>query len=193
MSVAEYLAIERESKVRSEFHRGQMFAMGGASRRHNLIVTNLVACLHRQFVNRPCEVYPADMRVKVSETGLYTYPDVVVACDGPRFDDSESDTLLNPIVVFEILSKSTEAYDRGKKFEHYRRIPSLREYVLISQDSRQFECFSRATESESWLFSEANEKDVNLTIPSIDCTISLVEIYAKIVFADSQDDQRSAQ
>ena len=120
------------------------------------------------------------MRVKVSETGLYTYPDIVVACDGPEFEDSESDTLLNPIAVFEILSKSTEAYDRGKKFEHYRRIPSLREYLLIAQESCQLECFSRPTESESWLFSEATGRDGTLRIPVLNCTIQLADVYAKI-------------
>ena len=189
ISAAEYLAIERNSKVRNEFYRGQMSAMGGASRRQNVIAANLVAFLHGQFVNRPCEVYSSDMRVRVSQTSLDAYPDVVVACDSPQFEDNESDTLLNPIAVFEILSKSTEADDRGKKFEHYRQIPSLREYLLISQEACQLECFSRPTELAPWLFSEANGPDGTLRIESLSCTLKLADLYTTIDSATPIDDE----
>src|SRR5215510_15498100 len=109
----EYLALERKAGYKSEYFAGEIFAMSGASEQHNLIVANVVATLHTQFRNRPCKVYASDMRVKVSPTSLYTYPDVVALCSEPRFDDDQKDTLLNPTVIIEVLSPSTEAYDRG--------------------------------------------------------------------------------
>ena len=121
----EYLALERKADVRGEYLDGDMVAMSGGSREHNLIVTNIVRELSSQLKRKPCEVYPSNMRVKVSATGLYTYPDVVVVCDDPRFEDAHIDTLLNPAVIFEVLSDSTESYDRGAKFGHYRKILSL--------------------------------------------------------------------
>src|SRR5262249_39888199 len=115
----EYLALERAAERRSEYYAGEIFAMGGASRKHIVIVANISGQLWSQLKGRPCRVYPNDMRVKVSPTGLYTYPDVAVVCGLDQFDDDHQDTLLNPTVIIEVLSKSTEAYDRGKKFEHY--------------------------------------------------------------------------
>ena len=123
----QYLSIERAAQFRSEFFRGEMFAMVGASRKHNLIAVNISRRLNEQFDGRKCEVYQSDMRVKVNATGLYTYPDVVATCDEPQFEDDQVDTLLNPKVIVEVLSPSTELWDRGKKFKHYRNIPSLRE------------------------------------------------------------------
>jgi Uma2 family endonuclease len=128
----EYLARERQVDTKSEFYDGELFAKAGASRSHNLIVGNVTGELRAQLRGRPCEVYPADMRVKVSETGLYAYPDVVVVCGEPRFEDEHLDTLLNPTVIVDVLSPSTEAYDRGEKFAQYRKLASLREYVLIA-------------------------------------------------------------
>src|SRR5205085_5334550 len=116
----EYLILERQAEYKSEYFNGEIFAMTGASRRHNLVAANVLASLHGQLRKRPCEVYSSDMRVKVSPTGLYTYPDVVVVCNDPLFDDKQKDTLLNPTVLIEVLSKSTASYDRGEKFEHYR-------------------------------------------------------------------------
>src|SRR5215207_6350571 len=130
LSEEEYLAIERQAEFRSEYVAGEMFAMAGASRRHNRTVTNLVVALDNQLRARPCNVYSNDMRVKVQSTGLFTYPDVVVTCGEERFADGEMDVLLNPVVIVEVLSDSTEAYDRGKKFESYQSIESLKEYVL---------------------------------------------------------------
>ena len=130
----EYLARERRAETKSEYLRGEVFAMAGASRAHNLIASNAAGELRQQLRDRPCEVYPSDMRVKVSPSGLYTYPDVTVVCGEPQFEDAEVDTLLNPKVLVEVLSPSTADYDRGGKFTHYRRLPSLQEYVLISQD-----------------------------------------------------------
>jgi Uma2 family endonuclease len=134
-SPAEYLALERAAEHRHEYVSGRVYAMTGASREHNVIATNTSRALGNQLSGRPCETYQSDMRVKVSETGMYTYPDVVVACGTPAFEDAYVDTLLNPTVIIEVLSPSTEAYDRGEKFAHYRRLPSLREYLLIAQGS----------------------------------------------------------
>jgi hypothetical protein len=127
----EYLARERQAEVRSEYFAGEIFAMSGNSRGHNLIVTNAVGELRHRLRHRPCEVYPSNMRVKVEASGLYTYPDVTVVCGEPRFEDAEVDTLLNPMVLMEVLSKSTEAYGRGKKSAHYRRLlPCATTYSL---------------------------------------------------------------
>src|SRR5919198_4874617 len=115
----EYLALERAARHKSEYVNGRIYALAGASRAHNLIVVNVSAELRAQLRGRPCETYASDMRVKVSQTGLYTYPDVVVVCGEPRFEDAQVDTLLNPTVIIEVLSESTESYDRGEKFAHY--------------------------------------------------------------------------
>ena len=129
----EYLAIERASQQKNEYFNGDIFAMGGASERHNLIVGNVFASLHIQMRDKPCKVYSSDMRVKISATGLYTYPDIVALCGEASFDDEQQDTLLNPNVIIEVLSKSTEGYDRGEKFAHYRKIETVKECILISQ------------------------------------------------------------
>lgn len=154
----QYLALERAAETKSEFFNGEIFAMAGASREHNLIATNVVRELSAQLKGRPCETYPGDMRVKVSETGLYTYPDVVVVCGEPRFEDEHGDTLLNPTLVVEVLSPSTEAYDRGEKSSHYRRLASLAEYVLIAQDRCHVERYARRPDG-LWLLAEARGLD----------------------------------
>ncbi len=143
MTSEQYLAQERKAEFRSEFYLGETFAMAGASRPHNLVCTNLVRRLAEQFDHRDCEVYQGDMRVKISQTGLYVYPDVVVACEQPEFEDAQLDTLLNPRVLIEVLSKSTESYDRGTKWRHYQSLPSLREYLLVSQASALVELYRK--------------------------------------------------
>lgn len=126
----EYLKVERAAKHKSEYCHGEMFAMAGASPAHNLIAANLIALLHDRLKSSPCLVFTNDMRVKVESTGLYAYPDVVVTCDKPRMEDVQRDTLLNPTLLVEVLSKSTESYHRGIKAGHYRQIPSLQEYLI---------------------------------------------------------------
>ena len=175
----EYLAIERQSEIRSEYLDGEMFAMSGSSRRHNLIVTNMVRELSSRLRTRPCEVYSNDMRVHIPATGLYTYPDVVVACGEPRLEDGHFDTLLNPILVVEVLSPATEAYDRGKKFEHYRTIDSLSEYVLVAQDEPRVEHYLRQ-EDNRWLLTAVAGLEASLALPCIQCELSLAEIYHKV-------------
>jgi Uma2 family endonuclease len=175
----EYLVLERKAGYKSEYFAGEIFAMSGASEQHNLIVANVVATLHTQFRNRPCKVYASDMRVKVSPTGLYTYPDVVALCSEPRFDDDQKDTLLNPTVIIEVLSPSTEAYDRGDKFGHYRKLASLTEYILISQEKIHIERYVRQPDNQ-WLLSETSGLHDTVQLPSINCTLVLDEVYEKV-------------
>src|ERR1019366_2678061 len=146
----QYLEIERQAEFKSEYYDGEMFAMGGARRGHNLIVWNLAGELGQQLRKRPCEAYQHDMRVRVSATGLYAYPDTVIVCGEPQFLDATQDTLLNPTVIVEVLSPSTEAYDRGRKFELYRAIPSLTHYLLVSPERMSAELFTRQEEGR-WL------------------------------------------
>src|SRR5258708_7680372 len=127
-TVERYLAFERESDLRHEYLNREIFALAGASLRHNLIAANTLASLHSQLRKRECTVYPSDMRLKVSRTGLYTYPDLSVVCGTPQLEDDHQDTLLNPTLIIEVLSPSTESYDRGKKFQHYRTVETLPNY-----------------------------------------------------------------
>jgi Uma2 family endonuclease len=179
MSPEEYLSRERAAEYKSEYFAGEVFAMVGASEEHNLIVTNLIVELGSQLKKRPCKVYPSDMRVKVSPTGLYTYPDVVVVCREARFEDKHSDTLLNPTLLVEVLSESTEGYDRGRKFEHYRKVESLLEYLLVSQSSYKIEQYVRQPENR-WLFSEISDLQGVLQLPSVQCSLPLAEVYDKV-------------
>src|SRR5205807_2412275 len=136
----------RQAETKSEFYDGEMFAMAGARRNHNLIVSNIIADLQQQLRDGPCEVYPGDMRVKVARTGLYTYPDVVVVCGEPRFLDDEDDTLLNPTLLVEVLSDSTANYVRTLKSRLYRKLPSLRQYVIVDQNEPLIEVYSRSSD-----------------------------------------------
>lgn len=184
LSPADYLVIERVAAYKSEFYRGEMFAMAGASREHNLIVGNLVGELRQKLRNGPCEVYPSDMRVKVDATGIYTYPDVVVVCDKPKFEDEQVDTLLNPTLLIEVLSESTESYDRGKKSGHYRQLPSLKEYLLVSQDEPHLEHFARQDDGH-WLLAEATGVDASIPLPVLDTELALSEVYSRLTFDGS--------
>ncbi len=138
----QYLEIERRAEYKSEYYRGEMFAMVGAKWNHNLIVARLISQFDQQLRSRPCSVTPSDMRVRVSATGLYTYPDVVEVCGPPQFLDDERDTLLNPTLIAEVPSPSTEAYDRGRKFEHYRSLESLAEYLLVGSQRVSAELYT---------------------------------------------------
>ena len=178
-SPQEYLELERQAEYKSEYVNGEIFAMSGASEEHNLIVMNVAAALHTQFRGRPCKVYANDMRVKVSPTGLYTYPDVVAVCGEAQLEDAHLDTLLNPTTLIEVLSSSTEAYDRGEKAEHYRRLPSLAEYLLISQDKPHLEHYRRQSDNR-WLLSEASQLHAAITLPAIDCTLRLAAVYDRV-------------
>lgn len=184
MTPAEYLKFERSGQEKHEYFAGEIFAMTGASENHNLIVGNLIAAFHSQLRQKPCKIYPSDMRVKTPSSGLYTYPDVTVVCGTPEFEDNNFDTLMNPTVIIEVLSPSTEAYDRGKKFTHYRTIQSLQDYILIAQDSTRIDHFT--LRENEWIFSDANSLDEVITLTSIDCTLLLSDVYEKVTF-DGQE------
>ncbi len=175
-----YLVLEREATIRSEYFNGQVYAMAGASRAHNLIAGNILSGLHAQLRTRTCQVYANDMRVKIFPTELYTYPDVVVVCDEPRFEDAELDTLLNPTVLIEVLSPTTEAYDRGEKFAQYRQVASLSEYILVAQNCVRVEHYLR--QGTQWLLTAFGKQDDVLNFVSIGCELSLREVYAKVEF-----------
>jgi Uma2 family endonuclease len=187
MTEAEYLEFERASEWKHEFIDGEVLAMTGASRAHNLICTTTSFLLYSQLRGRSCEIYSTDMRVKVEATGLYTYPDISVVCGDPQFADDEFDTLLNPTVLIEVLSPSTERYDRGRKFQHYRELPSLREYVLIAQDSPRIERYLRQKDGV-WQFTDAKEPEASLELTSIGCTLALAEVYEQVDFTEAEDD-----
>lgn len=177
---AEYLALERSAREKSEYVNGRIYAMAGASRVHNLIAGNVFGELRARLRGRPCETYMSEMRVKVQQTGMYTYPDVVALCGEPRLEDAELDTLLNPSVIVEVLSPSTESYDRGEKFAHYRRLETLQEYVLVEQVRRRIEHFRR--EGDHWVLTEISDAGGELTLSSLGCTLALADIYDRVEF-----------
>jgi len=183
-SSLEYLAIERESEIRHQFYDGRMFAMSGASVERNRIARNLLVDLHNQLKGTPCEPFVNDMRVKVDASGLYTYPDVVVVCDKPEFEDEHVDTLFNPRLIIEVLSDSTESYDRGKRFEHYRQLESLTDYLLVSQTEPHIERFAR-TDDGAWLLTEATGLEAAIPLPTIASRLALGDVYAEVNLASN--------
>jgi Uma2 family endonuclease len=178
ISVEEYLAMERATPEKHEYLDGEVFAMGGASYNHTLITINVVAGLHMQLRKSDCTVHANDLRVKVSPIGLYTYPDVVVVCGEPQFDDQMKDTLTNPMLIVEVLSETTKSYDRGDKFAHYRSLPSFMEYVLIARDRPHIEHFLR--EPKRWTLYEIDGMEDTIELPSIGCILSLAGVYDKV-------------
>lgn len=189
MTPEEYLAFERRATTRNEFVHGELVAMTGASRKHNLVCGNVHGLLWTQLRGSPCEVYVNDMRVKVAHAGDYLYPDVVVVCGEPRFEDDVFDTLLNPTLIVEVLSPSTKDYDRGGKWEKYRQIDSLRDYLVVSQDRVYVERYTRQGE-RFWLLSEASDVGDTVRLDSIDCTLKLADVYAQ-VFDERESDRPS--
>jgi Uma2 family endonuclease len=180
----EYLEIERAAEFKSEFYAGEMFMMAGAKANHVQIVVNLSRDLSISFKKKPCRVFSTDMRVLTTKSGLYTYPDLVVVCETAKFLDEKKDTLLNPNLIIEVLSDSTESYDRGKKFQMYREIETLQEYVLVSCHQKKIEVFKKVNPKQ-WLLSEF-KMDESVLFESIDSNFSMQEIYEKVEFdADS--------
>ena len=185
-TATEYLALERAAEHKSEFVNGRIYAMTGASFPHNLIVLNLSAEIRARLRGGPCSVLVNDMRVKVSQTGMYTYPDVVALCEPPRLEDEHADTLLNPAVIVEVLSASTERYDRGDKFAHYRKIESLREYILVAQDRVRIEQYVR--HGERWMLGEISDPTGSLRIEALGCEVALRDIYDRVELASPDAD-----
>jgi Uma2 family endonuclease len=175
----EYLARERASlDSKSEYVNGHIYAMGGASHAHNQIVFNLARELGNQIRGGPCSASVNDMRVKVPRTEMYTYPDVVVVCGEPQLEDDHFDTLLNPAIIIEVLSPSTERYDRGDKWAHFRQLETLQTYVLVAQDEMRVETFTRR--GDEWIYAEASGADGVLNLEPAECSIRLDAIYEHV-------------
>jgi Uma2 family endonuclease len=181
LTVEEYLAIEEAAEIKSEFYQGEMFAMAGATYAHSRIASNACRHLGNLLAEQPCGVCDSDMRIHIPQTGLFTYADVVVVCGEPKFLDRKQMTLLNPTLIVEVLSPSTEAYDRGKKFEHYQSIDSLREYVLIASDRVSVMVHRRQSESQ-WLTMTVTSLDGRMELESVACRLMLNEVYKKVEF-----------
>lgn len=175
----EYLELERKAEFKSEYLHGEVFAMTGASRKHNLIVGNIGGELRQQLKGKPCEVYPGEMRVKAPANLSYVYPDVVAVCEEPRFEDDHFDTLLNPTLVVEVLSKSTESYNRLAKSAYYRTIESLTEYLLVAQEEYRVEQYVRQADGR-WLLSDVRSLESVIELKAIGCSLALHDIYDRI-------------
>jgi Uma2 family endonuclease len=184
-TVESYLAFERQSEIKHEFLNGEIYDLTGASPNHVFITGNTFASLHTQLRKQPCRIYSNDMRVRVS-AGHYTYPDIIVVCGEPQSDKDNGDNLLNPTLIIEVLSPSTEGYDRGDKFGSYRGLESLQEYVLIAQDKYQIEHYVRQSEG-GWLFSDASKPEDVVVLPSINCTLLLSDVYEKVTFEEETE------
>jgi Uma2 family endonuclease len=184
LSPEEYLAQERLAEFRSEYLHGEVFAMAGTSYEHALIKDNLARKTGNQLENGPCRIVTSDLRVKVDASGLYTYPDIVIVCDEPEFEDAAFDTLLNPRAIVEVLSDSTEKYDRGVKFGHYRQLPSLQEYVLVAQDRFLVERYVRQADG-SWVLTVFDKPSHVFAFASIPAQVPLAEIYRGVKIAET--------
>lgn len=181
VSPQEYLEMEREAEYKSEYLDGEIFAMSGGTARHSLIATQTLVALGLKLKGKSRKPYNSDLRIAVSPDGLYTYPDVSVFCEPMEFVFGSDDTASNPAVVVEVLSKNTEAYDRGRKFGHYRQIATLRHYVLVSQDSPTIECFSREGDGR-WALSEAIGLEASMPLGALGIELPLAEIYEGVEF-----------
>ena len=177
----EYLEFERQSEFKHEYFDGEIFAMSGGTPQHSLVKTNVLGELRSLLKGHPCTAYDSDLRVLVEATGLYTYPDASVFCDELRLESGWKDVAVNPTVLVEVLSSSSEAYDRGRKFGHYRQIPSLREYVLVWQDEPRVESFYK-NDQGVWTLTEAAGMDAKLPLASLGVSLSLSEVFDKVVF-----------
>jgi len=175
----QYLEWERHAEFKSEYYGGEIFAMAGASEAHNLIAGNIFALLWTQMRGRPCKTYASDMRVQVPRTNLYTYPDVTVVCGPVQFSDTKQDSVRNPSVIFEVLSPSTEDYDRGEKFALYRNCPTLSDYLLVSQERMRVEHHHRLGDG-TWVMSEAVGLKAQIKLESISCELRLADVYERV-------------
>lgn len=186
VSVQEYLERERAAETKSEYHNGEVIPMPGASFKHNLLVSAIIGLLYEQVLRQGCNICPSDMRVYSGDS--YVYPDVVIVCGEPQLEDTHMDTLLNPTVLFEVLLPSTASYDRGDKFVRYRTLASLRDYVLVAQESVHVEHYAR--QGEQWLLSEHRALDDMLKLSGVDCSLHLSDLYERALFtAEPNEDE----
>ncbi|MFN7875374.1 MAG: Uma2 family endonuclease [Pirellula sp.] len=184
ITIAEYLQHERSADFKSEYYDGEIFAMAGGSPNHSLIAANVSGEARQLLKGGTCQVFNSDLRIKVCSSDLYTYPDATIVCGELQFDDELRDTLLNPTVLFEVLSESTERYDRGRKSQHYRQIPSLKALVLVSQEEFRVEWYTRR-EDNIWLLQERTSLDQYLNLEPLGIQIPLTEIYRGVVLQQS--------
>src|SRR5215204_792812 len=187
MTEAAYLEFERASETKHEFYNGEVFAMAGATYEHNMIFMSTSNILYNQLRGKPYRAIPSDQRIRI-KTGLYTYPDLSVVCGEPQFAPNAFDTIVNPIVLIEILSKSSEAYDRGEKFQNYREIKTLQHYILISQTKPRIEGYTKG-EDGKWTLTDAVGLEAILDIPSINCTLALADVYENVTFTKTDNTQ----
>ena len=182
ISSEDYLALERESLEKHEYFDGEMFAMAGTSEEHANISSNINISLGVQLKKRSCKSYQSDLRVHIPATGLYTYPDVLVVCGKPELlEDAFPDTLTNPILIIEVLSPSTADYDKGTKFDHYRTIEILQEYILVWQEKKRVAHYTKQ-ENGSWILRDFIGDDAEITLNSVDCRLLMEDIYDKVNF-----------
>lgn len=177
-TIEEYLQMERASEVKHEYYQGEIFAMAGASNRHNVISSNLIAELHSRLKTSPCFPYGSDMRIHIPENTLFTYPDISIICGEIKTFDKDKDTALQPIILIEILSKTTRDYDRGGKFKLYRDIPTIKEYMLVDSENIGVEIF-RKNEHNHWELEEYKNLKEIVSLPAIGVSVSMKDIYAR--------------
>ncbi len=182
MTPAEYLAFERSSPTRHEYYSGEIWAMAGASLEHDAIFGAIFYALYGQLRGRPCQVFFGDMKVRPPVVETFMYPNISVVCGTPEFADDERDVLLNPTVIVEVLSPSTQDYDRNEKFDAYETMESLQEYILVAQDRLRVEHYLR--HGKKWLLTVAHSRDVTLELPTINCTLALADVYEKVRFEE---------
>lgn len=182
----EYLVLEEAAEYKSEYYQGEIFAMSGGSVNHNRIVMSLSSKLETSLGGSKCEAFMSDIRVWVEAKGVFTYPDITIVCGDLQFYKKRNDTITNPLIIFEVLSKSTESYDRGKKFEIYRAIPALREYILIDQYNIHIEQFAIGNESK-WVLTEYSDEDDVFQLFNVHFQMPLKEIYKRVDFNLSED------
>ena len=186
----EYLTLEETAEYKSEYYRGEIFAMAGTSINHNRIVRNLSRKLDQALINNKCEAFTSDIKVWIQEKDLFTYPDVIVVCGKPEFYPDRDDTIMNPLVIIEVLSDSTKNYDRIEKFEFYRTLPTFQEYILVDQYKIHIEHFYQESKGK-WIFTEYNHIDDVLNFEKIDLKMSLKDIYYRVEFKKEEDTKSS--
>jgi Uma2 family endonuclease len=182
-TVDEYFAFEESQEERYEFHKGEIVNISGASINHNRIVMNISADIGNFLKSKTCEVYSLAMRVWVEENDVFTYPDILVICDSPKFYSQRNDTITNPLIIVEVLSESTRNYDRGDKFMFYRSLASFKEYILVDQYAVHVEHFYK-TEDGKWVLTEYNSMDNTLVFIHLNFQISITDIYNKVDFQE---------
>ncbi len=186
-SLEEYLAREEVAEEKHEFYRGEIFLMSGGSPRHNRIAVNVLGQLYVQLRGKPCQPYNSDQRIAVKKYPLHTYPDISIICGKLVLDTADKQAATNPHTLFEVLSPTTESYNRGRKFEFYRSLPSLQEYILVAQDRPAVDRFVRQ-ESGQWLLFDYHGLDATIPLPDLGCELRLADIYEGVVFEEPQED-----